>query len=375
MTRYGLVCLLLGALAWGQAASPTATPAAQKPPSPAGSAQPGAAPAATPGASEQPDLSKIPPDQPIITIAGLCDHPPADKAAAADCKTVITREDFEKIVNAIQPSMPQRARRQFATRYADALIKAQKAHEMGLDQGSEFEEHMKLARLQVLMTEFGQATQKKASQISDQEIEDYYQKNTAEFEEADIQHIYIPRVQQPSATKTKAAAAAAGKGEKKDTSAGEQTMKAEAEKLLVRAKAGEDFDKLQAEAFQVAGIKIKAPTTKLGEVRRSGLSPSQVSCMDLKKGAISSLLSDTAGYYICKVGQKETPSLDKVKDEIRGTLISQRMQEAMESVEHSATPTFEDAYFGPAPPPGQRGGMPMPRPMPPSAQPPSSGPK
>ena len=370
MTRYGLVCLLLGALAWGQAAAPTATPAAQTPASPSNPAQAGAAPAPNP---EQPDVSKIAPDQAVITIVGVCENPPADKSAASDCKTVVTRENLEKMINAVGPNMPARARRQFATRYADALVKAQKAHQMGLDQGPDFDEHLMIARLSIMSQMLGQALQKKAADISDQDIQDYYNKNIADFEEVNLQRIYIPRQQQPSATKKPATAAGktAAKSESKDSSAGEATMKAEAEKLLVRAKAGENFDKLQAEAFVVAGIKMKSPTSKLGDVRRSGLSPTQVSCMDLKKGAVSSLLSDQSGYYICKAGEKETLSLDKVKDEIRGELTSQRMQDSMKAVTESATITFEDAYFGPAPPPGPRGMMPMP----PTHQAPNPGPK
>jgi len=368
MIRYGLVCLLLGALAWGQAAAPTATPAAQAPASPSNPAQAGA-PAPNP---EQPDISKIAPDQAVITIVGVCDNPPADKSAASDCKTVITRENLEKMINAVAPNMPPRARRQFATRYADALVKAQKAHELGLDQGADFDEHMMIARLSIMSQMLGQSLQKKAADISDQDIQDYYNKNAADFEEVNLQRIYIPRQQQPSAAKkTTTAAGKTAASAPKDSSAGEAAMKAEAEKLLVRAKAGEDFDKLQAEAFVVAGIKTKSPTAKLGDVRRSGLSPTQVSCMDLKKGGVSSLLSDQSGYYICKAGEKETLPLDKVKDEIRGQLTSQRMQDSMKAVTASATITFEDAYFGPAPPPGPRGMMPMP----PTHQVPNSGPK
>ena len=59
-------------------------------------------------------------------------------------------------------------------------------------------------------------------------------------------------------------------------------MKTEAEALQKRAVAGEEFDKLQQEAFDFAGMKAKAPTTKMAKVRRntssacSELSPKSV---------------------------------------------------------------------------------------------------
>jgi len=383
MMRYGLVCLLLGGLAWSQAANPAPSPSQTAPPGANSSATaPGA-----PAAGDVPDASKVPMDEAVITITGICDQPAADKGA--DCKTVINRADFEHMINAVQPSMPQRARRQFATRYADAIVRAHKAHEMGLDQGPDFDEHLKIARLSIMSQQLGQALQKQAAQISDKDISDYYEKNKAEFEEADLHRVFIPHQQQSNPTKPKpvtAASKTAAKAKDKDdddddkdddkgTANGEQVMKAEAAKLLVRAKAGEDFDKLQAEAFQVAGIKMKSPTTSLGKVRRGSLSPSQESVMDLKTGTISGLISDQSGYYIFKVGAKDTPTQDKVADEIRGTLTSERMQAAMEAVEHSGTPSFDDTYFGPAPPTGPHGGMPMPMGRPTPPPPPAAGPK
>lgn len=106
--------------------------------------------------------------------------------------------------------------------------------------------------------------------------------------------------------------------------------------------------------------------------------------MDLKPGKISDVLSDQSGYFIFKVGAKEVPTLESVKDEIRGTLVSERMQAEMKAIEESATPVFNDDYFGPEGPQGPPGRGMMPRPgrpnipmrpgvPPPSA--PSPGPK
>lgn len=353
MIRFALTCLLLGAMAWGQA--PMSAPPTQKPGGPAGTS------AFPPDAKDQDAaMAKVAPDAPVITIDGLCE----DKAANP-CKTVITKEQFEKMVDAIQPNMPARARRQFANRYSNALVMSEKAHEMGLDQGPKFEQRLQLARTQILSQSLSQAIQEKAAQISDQDIQDYFDKNKADFEEAELHRIFIPRVQQQPASKVKLSAAE----EAKQSAAGEKAMKAEAEKIRAAAAAGGDLNKLQAEAFLVAGIKTKSPTTDMGKVRRSSLPQGQTSVMDLKTGAVSELLSDQSGYFVYKVGAKETPTLDSVKEEIKGTLRSQRMQEQMQAVQKSATPALDEAYFGPEPPQRPMPGMPgmpgMGQPVPP----------
>ncbi len=363
MTQYALVCLLLAALAWGQAPNSTSTPAAQQPSAPAGAA-------GNPAENKESEASKVPPDAPIVTINGLCDNPPADKTADPNCKTVITRAQFEKILDTVQPNMPPRVRRQFATRYAMVLVMAQKAHEMGLDQGPKFEDRMKLMRLQVLSQLFNQAVQEKAGQISDKDIEDYYHNHSADYEEADLQRILVPRSQTLPASKVKLSAAA----EEKRRKDAEEAMQKEADKLRARAVAGESFSKLQDEAYQLAGSKVKPPSTKMGDVRRNALPPAQASVMDLKTGEFSEVISDPSGYYIYKVGAKEVEPLDKVKEEIRASLRNQRLQEQMQAAQQSATPTLDESYFGPETP--VQHGMPLPAPTGgPSPKPSSPGPK
>jgi len=361
MTQYGLVCLLLAAMAWGQATSST----------PALATRQSGAPAGNPAEGKEAEASNVAPDAAVITINGSCANPPADKAADPNCKTVITRAEFERILDAVQPNMPPRARRQFATRYANALVMAQKAHEMGLDQGPKFEERMSLARVQILSQALNQAVQEKAGQISDKDIEDYYHNNAAAFEEVDLQRIFIPHSQQLPVSKIKLSDAAEQKRQKD----AEEVMEKEAEKLRTRAAAGEDFAKLQEEAFQLAGLKTKPPSTKMGKERRNNLPPAQASVMDLKTGAVSQVFSDQSGYFIYKVGAKDVEPLDdKVKEEIRGTLHSQSVQEQMQAVQKSATPSLDESYFGPEMAPAR--GMPMPMPAGgPSPKPSSPGSK
>ena len=248
MSKYFLACLLLVGLAWGQAASPAPAPGAQKP----------AAATAPPPASIAPPApaKDVPPDASVITIKGLCNS--SDKTAAS-CVTVITRADFETIVTAVQPNMPGRSRRPFADRYAHSLVMAKKAEDMGLDKSTNFEEKMKLARVQILAQELGRALQEQAAQISDKDIQDYYHDNQAKFDQVDVDRIYVPKNQTPpDGEKTPTA-----EEEKRFQQESEKTMKAEADKLRARAVAGDDFVKLQEQAFDVAGIKTGVPNTEM----------------------------------------------------------------------------------------------------------------
>jgi hypothetical protein len=365
MSRYFLVCLLLGALAWSQTASskpaPTQNPAAATSPAPkaAGPQNPAAA-------NPQPEPPKIAPDAAVITITGMCEHPPADKTANANCKTVITRAEFEKIVDAVQPSMPARSRRSFADRYARMLVMAHKAEEMGLDKSASYDEHMRLQRISVLAQELGKALQEKASQISDKDIADYYQANLSKFEQADLERIYIPKAEQPLVFDEKKPEDE--DKEKQEKAKAEQAMKDLAEKLRTRGAAGEDFAKLQADAYTAAGIKTGAPNVDMAKTRRVSLPATQVSVMEMKPGEVSPVIADQNGFFIYKLKSKGTMTVDQAREEIKGTLRSQRLQEETAAAQQSATPALDDTYFGPEAPPRGMPGMPvppMPKPTPP----------
>jgi hypothetical protein len=339
MTRYTLVFLLLGSLSWGQAASSRSELAAQEPARPTTLA----AETAARDLSHEPGTAYFSSDKPLITIVGFCDSSSADKGAASKCKTVITEAQFEKVVNAVQPGMPARARREFALRYADAIVMAKKAEQMGLDREENYEEQMKLARIQVLSQNLKRVIQEKASEISDKDIEAYYRNNTARFEKADVDRVYVPKSQQPLSALDKKLS---GADRQKRSQESEQTMKEEADNLRVRAVAGEEFTKLQANAYQVAGIKSVAPNTSMG-IRRASLPANQVLVMDLKPGQVSAVLADPNGYVIYKIKTKDAITLDHAREEIKAAVRSQRMQDEMNGIQNSVTPILDESYFDP----------------------------
>lgn len=337
VARYGLVCLLAGGLSRGYTVAPAL--AAQEP-----VPTTGAIPKATgTGQSHPADTSNVASDGAVITISGLCDAPPRDKAAASNCKTVITRGEFERVIGAVQPSMKVRAQREFATRYATALVMAKKAEQMGLDKGANFEEQMRVARVQILSQELKKAIERRVSQISDTDVENYYRANTKSFEEAEMERIFVPRTQDSPVPPDKTLS---DTDKQKQLQPDDKIMRELAEKLDKRAIEGEDFSDLQAEAYKIAGIKTTA-SPSLGTIRRVSLPRSQVWVMDLKPGEVSTVIDTPNGYLIYKIKTKETLPLEKARDEIKGVLHSQRLQEETQAIEESATPTFNEVFFRP----------------------------
>jgi hypothetical protein len=334
MELFKLICLALVYVAFGSPAWAQAV----KPPAPPGK------PAAQPSGTSTPDATQVPLTVAVVTIPGTCDKPDPNRTKTSDCKTVITRAEFEQLLNAVAPGAPPASRRQLATRYANGVVMAHQAHEMGLDQGPRYEELIKIVRIQVLSQELVKHLQEKSSAISDKEVEDYYQSNAPTYQEADVLRMYVPRTKQPDSKEK-----LSDEDAKKRDEELQDAMKKEAESLRTRAAAGEDFDALQKEASAKAGFTAGSANTKLGKVRRQTLPPEQSSVMDLKAGQVSEVFSTPGGYFVYKAIETNTLPLEKVREEIRGTLRSQRMKDAMAAIQQASTPQLNDQYFGEAP--------------------------
>jgi len=348
-----LVCLLLAGFAYGQAAPP-ATPNPATPPTAGAKAEPSAS-AATDKAPEV----KVGPDDTVITLKGFC----ADAAQQGDaCKTAISRAQFEKLSEALQPGMSPAIRRQLAAAYSRMLRMSTAAEKRGLDKGPKYDEMLQFARMQILSQELGRALQEESGKVSDSDIEEYYKKNEPSYEQATFARIFVPRAKQivnpvvkpkvgaKASTKAGVKASATASTNQPPTEAqkkaSEETMKKLAATLRARAAKGEDADTLQKEAYAAAGLPGSAPSTKMEKVRRTTLPANHQAVMDLKPGEVSEVISDpNSGHYIYKLVSKETLSMDAVKPEIRSTISSQRYRDSMQSFQGNVD--LNDAYFGP----------------------------
>jgi len=214
MRKSWVMCALLGALAWGQAA-PATPPAAA-----AGQATaPSAAPKPQTPAPPADTAASVPADAAVITVKGVCPAQPkpaaaktgvatpagkaAAKTPAPDCKTVITKAEFERTASALSPTLTPQLKRQLAGLLPRVIAMSVEAKKQGLDKSPRYLETLRLAKMQILSNELQRTLQEKAAKVPDADIEAYYKKNPEAYEQFNIDRIFIPRFKQPVAAESK----------------------------------------------------------------------------------------------------------------------------------------------------------------------------
>jgi hypothetical protein len=346
-----LTLVLLSTLTFSQTTPPAPKPPAAKPPAQS------AAPAEKPSVK-----AEVPATAAVITIEGVCNGKVA-ATPAPECKTVITRAQFEKLVEALDPNMPPPRRQQLADVFARMIVMSDAADQRGLANTPEAHQILNFTRMQALTQLLLRDLQKEAAAVPPAETEKYYNEHAQHYEQATLQRIFIPKT--PPG------------GEKP---ADEKTLQAEAEKIRAAAVAGGDFEKLQKQAYDDLGLKTPPPPTAAGTQRRESLPPSQAKVFDLEPGKVSEVLNEPGGMYIFKVESKKKLTLAEVTPEINKTMESERLKESIEKLTKNVKPDLNQDYFGPsavaAPggfPTGHPpvGGTPRRPPAPPPAKPPS----
>jgi hypothetical protein len=390
MRKSWLLCVFLGALAWGQA-QPETPPVQSNPATPPGAAAKAPAPAA-----------EVPENAVVLTIKGVCApvaktpaagaKTAAGKTAAAkkpaDCKTEITRAQFEKIANGLSPNVTPQLKRQLETALPRFMAMSEIATEKGLDKTPRFQEMMKIVKMQVLTQELQRSAQEQSDKVTPDEVDKYYKENAQAFQQYSLDRLFVPRFKQAEPDSKPEGQLSDDERKKKEADdkakqeQSEQDLTKLADTLRARAASGEDFTKLQKEAFEAAGEKVDNPTVNLPKVRRTGLPPAHAVVFDLKVGEVSQVISDNGGHYVYKVVSEEVLPLDhQVTDEIHNKLKSESMKAVMDKYNGSFEAIPNEAYFGPPQAPGMHGApgphMPHPgrAPIPGSAPPPQTNPQ
>lgn len=314
---------------------------------------------------------KVASGAPVITIHGLCAAGQSASAKDGDtnCKTVVTRAEFEKLADSLQPNMPQQLRQQLANQYPQILFMSQEARKRGLENDPHYLAVLKFTKMELLRMELQRSMEEEAGKIPEAELQDYYKKNKADFEQAAILRVFIPKSRQTDTPKAGATPEETQKA--RDDSAA--AMAKVADDLHARAAAGEDFDKLQKEAYEAAGIKATVPPTLNPQVRRTMLPASQSSVFDLKPGELSPVINDSQGFVFYRMQSKTNPPLPEVREDIRTMLRNARLQAVRSKMENAISTDLNKDYFGePQQAPSMGSGIrpsDRPRPTPPAVQP------
>ncbi len=301
--------------------------------------------------------SNVPPDAAVITIDGLCggdSYSIAEPDAASktpgstdskatsssvalnpSCRTIITRAQFETLASVVAPNQPPHATAELARFYSEQLLFAREARELGIDRDPHFDEILKFTYLQVLARAMNERLARQ-SDMTDAEFAEYYKEHAADFEQAELLQISIPK------QKSHPSQSGATSQAKVDAAADEAAMKAEAEKIYSQAVAGGDFATLQDEAYTVAGNPDDAPDADMGVVTRSELGDTQAEVFALQPGQISKLISGKEAWHIFKAVSRQMMSESDGKRLVTG----QRTQAAVDSLKKSVKPRLNDVYFG-----------------------------
>jgi len=301
-----------------------------------------AAPGTSPEVASKGSISSTPkertPSSPVITIHGVCSSAKkassSGKADTPSCTTTISKQEFDSVVNALNAIGPQLAapqKRVVAEGYANMLVTYEAAIKAGIEHDPRFPEVMRLARMRAIGDMYNAFLLEKARQISSEQIEHYYKTNMGKFEELTMRRIALPRFNQANLKDPEFAAKA-------------QEV---AREIQERAAKGEDLDKLQKDAYDALKLQ-NPPRTTMGPVRRGVYSPEEEKQLfALKPGDVTGVNELPSAFVIYKLESRKTLKLDEAKDEIKQTLVKQKLDEQKHASDKSIKIVYDDQYVGP----------------------------
>jgi PPIC-type PPIASE domain len=328
MMRIFVVPVLLAACAaaQGQVAAAPAPQQQTKPGTPA-SVQP-------PASAAHPE--DVGANETVITVHGFCPDP---AKSGAECTTVISKEQFEKIMAAVNQTnapMPPPAIRNLAERYVQIMAFASQAEKLGLDKDPKFQELMRIVRINSLAEAYHRSMEEKYRSPSDADVQAYYDKNITRFEQVKLARVFIPRVNPKAPT-----------GGIDDFAQRAQKL---ADSMRERAAKGEDLDKLQQEAYHTLGLNPPSLNTDVGTRRRgSGTLPPNVEndVFALKSGEVTRVEPEPSGFQFYKLQGRDTLTLAQVKSEIVAAIRKGELEASTKSVMDPIHTDLNETYFGP----------------------------
>jgi hypothetical protein len=342
MTRRLIVCILAATAALAQAQEKA--PKKQAPATPTVTPVPQATPPSLLKRDEKPP--EMAPDQPVISIRGLCpaETKPATQSAVPstkECAITVTKEQFDNLVkafNANNQPVPLAARRKLGESYVEILVFSEAAKAAGVENSPVFAEVMRVLRMKTLADLYRNQLAEQLRNVPPQEIESYYQANQAKYEGAKLSRIYLPKNSpDPQAT-----------AEQKE----EYQKKVQQVLDDVQARAGkaEAFDKLEKEAYVTLAIKGAPPSTDMN-MARHGMFPAKLDqeIFSHKAGEVFRS-DDTNGYLIFRVESRQTSPLESVKEEIAREMFRQKFDEKTKELNAPVHTDYDEKYFGPSVP-------------------------
>lgn len=307
--------------------------------------------------------AEVPPDAPVLTLQGLCpDRAAGTDPNAPDCRTVVTRAEFEHLVHTLSPNMPPSAKQTLANDYGRMLVIANEARKRGLENTQHYKDLLNFVKMQLLAQELMRSLQEQAKP-SPAEVERYYNDNSGRYEVIAVKRLFIPR-NRPEPTPADGKTPPAVPKPVTDAE-----LLAQGEKLRAELVAGGDFEKLQKEVYESAGFKTAPPPTSIPNWPHDAVPASEQQLFQLKPKEFSKVMIEPSGAYIYQLEELKRTPLEQIKPQIESTITNERLRAMMEKITSSVKTEPNPAYFGM---PGPEGSSQV-RPTRPSTGPASPG--
>ena len=277
---------------------------------------------------------QLAPTVPVLSIHGYC--PGGDKSKPESCTTTVTKEEFSRLLSAMNLS-PQFlnnpvAIRTFAESYVQALALSDAAEKSGLDKDPQFLELMRVIRVRNLADAYKRKLKQANATVAPEEIENYYKQNQAKYEQLDLDRISIPRIN------TKLAKDAQAEFDKNAQKAASDAHD--------RIERGDDPAQAQAAAYKTLGL-TPPLTTDLGSRRKTSLPTAlQQELSTMKPGEITKAQLEPGSITFYKLRGRHTLPLESAKSDIEQELHQKSMQTALEEATGKLHTDFNEQYFG-----------------------------
>ena len=311
---------------------------------------------ATPAANQAPlaRAATIPAADPVITIPGLCHQRPMKASdGASSCATVITKGEFEALMNALNvdgKAIRPDAVRSFASAYAGLLMLADAANRAGLDKTAQYRRMMAWLRLRTLAELYRVTIDNKYKNPSQAQIDTFYHAHLNAFASVRLARILIPRSYLFA----------------KDKGEFQKRAQKEAKIAHDRLLGGDEPEEVQKDVYSALHMPTPPPAD-MGLILRSQMTLREgAEVFSLGPGSISQIETESSSYVIYKVVSKETLPESQVKDAIAKEISKEEISRAMKTATGWTHPEFNPRYLGSmmalpgnpasAPQPGAQGG-------------------
>jgi peptidyl-prolyl cis-trans isomerase C len=264
----------------------------------------------------------------------------ADPIVIAAGDIAIRQSEFESALKTLPAEYQQYAsgpgKRQFADDYLRMKMLAAEGTKAGLDKDPSVLRQLALMRENLI----AQAQLEKIETgitVSDADLQKTYEAQKAQYEKVKARHILIAFKGSP--------AAQAGKPELT-----EEQAKAKADEIRAKIVAGGSFEELAQKESDDVGSGARGGD--LGEFGRGQMVPEfEKAAFEAKVGDVTPVVRTQFGFHIIKVDEHGSTAFDEVRPTLERTEKQTRVQATLDQMKTNAKATFNDAYFGAAPPP------------------------